>query len=67
VEVVRGAGAAHGMHERRDRRAEYVDQLGRFLSAHGWHLSEGRGVSRRPLLEAARLAVEHLLHGRLDL
>jgi hypothetical protein len=27
-------GAGHGIHDQRDRRAEYVEQLARFLSAH---------------------------------
>ena len=34
VEVVRVAGAAHGIHDQRDRRADYVEQLARFLTAH---------------------------------
>jgi pimeloyl-ACP methyl ester carboxylesterase len=31
VEVIRVAGAAHGIHDQRDRRADYVEQLARFL------------------------------------
>jgi pimeloyl-ACP methyl ester carboxylesterase len=34
VEIVRVPGAAHGIHDQRDRRTDYVDQLARFLAAH---------------------------------
>jgi esterase len=34
VEVVRISGAAHAIHAQRDRRADYVEQLARFLARH---------------------------------
>ena len=34
VEVVRVPGAPHGIHDSRDHRAAYVEQLTRFLAAH---------------------------------
>jgi len=34
VEVVRVPGAAHAIHDQRDRRAAYVDELARFLARH---------------------------------
>ena len=32
VEIVRVAGAGHGIHDERDHRGDYVDALARFLS-----------------------------------
>jgi esterase len=34
VEIVRVAGAGHGIHDEREHRGEYVEQLARFLAAH---------------------------------
>ena len=34
VEIVRVPGAAHGIHDQRDRRADYVEALARFLATH---------------------------------
>jgi esterase len=34
VEIVRVPGAAHAIHDQRDRRADYVEQLARFLTTH---------------------------------
>ena len=34
VEIVRVAGAGHGIHDERDHRGDYVEALARFLAAH---------------------------------